>query len=297
LLAPAFSPRWSRLPARTRSPPKAFENRELSDAAIKLEAPIKTDAGKVTKTPAALRKNADAAFQQKDVRVGMLMLTQFVAAAPEDASSWLRLARAVRQLKARNDKEKALLTSRTAAAAYLAYRRASDRAVEADSRALLGDALADEKQWRPALDAMRLALEAHESADLRGRYERLKLEHGFRVLDYSIDSDAISPRACLQLSEALPGKGTDLSPFVAVEGQDKPAVSLAEKQLCVEGLKNGERYRITLRAGLPLTVHESRNRLSSPSSCTIASPWCASPARLTSCRAPASAASRCSASI
>ena len=40
-------------------------------------------------------------------------------------------------------------------------------------------------------------------------------------------------------------------------GQDKPAISSDDKQLCVEGLKHGERYAITLRAGLPSTVQEA----------------------------------------
>ena len=69
--------------------------------------------------------------------------------------------------------------------------------------------------------------------------------------------DSASPRACFQFSESLPGKRTDFSPFVNVAGQDKPAVSADGKQVCVEGLKHGERYSITLRAGLPSTVKET----------------------------------------
>ncbi len=38
---------------------------------------------------------------------------------------------------------------------------------------------------------------------------------------------------------------------------DKPAISANDKQLCVEGLKHGERYTITLRAGLPSVVRET----------------------------------------
>src|SRR6201999_1443819 len=45
-----------------------------------------------------------------------------------------------------------------------------------------------------------------------------------------------------------------------VEGQDKPAVTAEEKQLCIEGLKHGERYTITLRAGLPSSVKETLQR-------------------------------------
>ena len=242
---------------------KAFQRSDLDEAAIKLEAQIKSDAGTVTKPLATLRKDADLAFQRNDLRTGMTVLGQIVAVAPNDAANWLRLARTVRQIRPRDDKEKALLLDRASTAAYIAYRRARDPAIEADSLALLGRVLAERQQWRPALDAMRLALEKRESGDLRGFYERVRLDHGFRVLDYSVDSDAVSPRACFQFSEELPGKKTDFSPFVAVQGQDKPAISASEKQLCVEGLKHGERYQITLRAGLPSTVNETLPRSAS----------------------------------
>src|SRR5262249_28711497 len=57
--------------------------------------------------------------------------------------------------------------------------------------------------------------------------------------------------------EDLPSKRADFSPFVTVGGQDKPALSVQERQLCVEGLKHGERYDITLRAGIPSQVKET----------------------------------------
>ena len=236
---------------------KAFKQGELDDSAIKLEAQIKSDAGTVTKPAATLRRDADAAFQKNDFRTGMLVLGQLVSVAPTDAASWLRLARTVLQIKPRDDREKALLLDRASTAAYIAYQRASDRTLEADSLSVLGKSLADRQQWRAALDSLRLSLELHETAELRGQYERLRGEHGFRLLDYTIDSDAISPRACFQFSEELPGRRTDFSPFVAVAGMDRPAMSANEKQLCVEGLKHGERYSVTLRAGLPSVVKET----------------------------------------
>src|SRR5262249_54759831 len=111
--------------------------------------------------------------------------------------------------------------------------------------------------WRPALDALRVSLELREVAEVRQQYERLREDHGFRLLDYTVDSDAASPRACFQFSEDLPGKRTDFSPYVSVAGQDKPALSVQERQLCVEGFKHGERYSITLRAGIPWQVNET----------------------------------------
>ena len=239
---------------------KAFREEALEQAAIALEAQIRQDAGAVTQSAAQLQRQADAAFQKHDLRTGMVVLGALVTAAPQDAAAWLRLARAVRAIKPRDAHEQDFLLERAAAAAYIAYRRARDRDTEADSLALVGRLLAERQQWRAALDAMRLALTLRESADLRGDYERLRLAHGFRVLDTSVDADTESPRACIQFSEPLAGKRRDLSPFVAVSGIDKPALSVDEKQLCVEGLRHGTRYVITLRAGLPSLAHETLAR-------------------------------------
>jgi alpha-2-macroglobulin len=236
---------------------KPLKQSALDEAAIKLEAQIKSDAGAVTKPPAALKRDADAAFQKNDFRSGMLVLGQLVAVAPDDASSWLWLARTILQIKPRDDREKALLLDRASTAAYIAYVRAGDRALEADSLSVLGRALADRQQWRGALDAMRASLDLRETADLRGQYEKLRAEYGFRLLDFTVDADSIAPRACFQFSEELPGRRTDFSPFVAVAGMDRPAISTNEKQLCVEGLKHGERYSVALRAGLPSVVKET----------------------------------------
>ena len=236
---------------------KPFKQGALDEAAIKLEAQIKSDAGTVNKPAVALRRDADAAFQKNDFRMGMLVLGQLVTVAPDDASSWLRLARTILQIKPRDDREKELLLDRASTAAYIAYERAGDRNLEADSLSVLGRSLADRQQWRGALDAMRASLDLREMADLRGQYEKLRAEHGFRLLDFIVDADSISPRACFQFSEELPRRRTDFSPFVAVAGVDRPAISANEKQLCVEGLKHGERYSVTLRAGLPSVVKES----------------------------------------
>ncbi len=147
---------------------KAFKRSDLDDAAIKLEAQIKNDAGAVTKPAATLRRDADTAFQKNDFRTGMTVLGQLVTVAPADASNWLRLARTVLQIRPRDDREKALLLDRASTSAYIAYQRATARDLEADSLAMLSNTLADRKQWRPALDSMRLALDLRESADRRG---------------------------------------------------------------------------------------------------------------------------------
>ena len=236
---------------------KSFKRADLADAAIKLEAQIKAEAGQVTKPIAALRREVDAAFQRGDDRAGVQILGQIVAVAPDRTVTWLRLARDLRQLRPSDYSEKILLLERAAAAAYIAYQRSGNSTEEAESLVVIARTYADRQLWRPALDALRISLELSEVAQVRQQYERLREEHGFRLLDYTIDSDAASPRVCFQFSEDLPSKRADFSPFVAVGGQDKPALSVQERQLCVEGLKHGERYAITLRAGIPSQVKET----------------------------------------
>ncbi|MGM4891949.1 alpha-2-macroglobulin family protein [Tardiphaga sp. 839_C3_N1_4] len=235
---------------------KAFRRDDLADSAIKLEAQIKSEAGPVAKSAATLRTDADAAFKRSDFRAGLQTLGQIVAIAPDDSANWLRLAKTIFQIRPATSSETTFLRERAATAAYIAYQRAGNAGEEAEALAVLGRAMEERKLWRPALDALRLSLEMREVADVRGQYEKLRDDHGFRLLDYTVDSDSASPRACFQFSEEL-AKRVDFAPFLALAGSDKPALTSDEKQLCVEGLKHGERYNINLRAGLPSTVKES----------------------------------------
>src|SRR5438876_11435072 len=74
---------------------KAFKRDDLADAAIKLEAQIKSEAGPVSKSSATLRNDADAAFRRNDFRSGLQILGQIAATTPEDSGNWLRPARTI----------------------------------------------------------------------------------------------------------------------------------------------------------------------------------------------------------
>src|ERR1051325_155964 len=78
---------------------KAFKRDDLADSAIKLEAQIKSEAGPVTKSAATLRTDADAAFRAGNYRVGLQVLGQIAAVAPEDSANWLRLAKTIFQIR------------------------------------------------------------------------------------------------------------------------------------------------------------------------------------------------------
>ncbi|MBY0380709.1 MAG: alpha-2-macroglobulin family protein [Xanthobacteraceae bacterium] len=235
---------------------KAFRRDDLADQAVRLEAQIKTESGSVSKSAPALKADADAAFKRNDFRSGLVLLGQIATVAPQDSSNWLKIARTIFQIKPSDAREKTFLQGRASTAAYLAYQTAADKPSESEALAVLGKSLANQTLWRPALDSLRLSLDLRESADVREQYETMRTDHGFRLLDYSIDSDSASPRGCFVFSEDL-AKRTDFTPYVAVAGFDKPALTSEGSQLCVEGLKHGERYTVNLRAGLPSTVRES----------------------------------------
>jgi uncharacterized protein YfaS (alpha-2-macroglobulin family) len=234
---------------------KAFKRDDLGDAAIKLEAQIKSEAGAVSKSPATLRGDADAAFRRNDFRSGLQILGQIAATTPEDSGNWLRLARTIFQIRPQTSSEQIFFLERASTAAYIAYQRAGSQQDEADALAVLGKAFSDRQMWRPALDTLRLSLELREVADVRAQYEKLRDDHGFKLADYNVDSDSASPRVCFQFTEDL-AKRTDFAPFVTLAGTDKPALTSEDRQLCVDGLKHGERYNINLRAGLPSQVKE-----------------------------------------
>ncbi|HEX6831124.1 MAG TPA: alpha-2-macroglobulin [Methyloceanibacter sp.] len=238
-----------------QSAEKTFQDAALDDDAIKLEADLKDEAGTVEKPVITLRKDADAALRKGDLESAADIYVQIVSVAPNDAAAWRRLADLWIKIPTTDEDDGTTRYERATTASYIAYQRAGTASEEADSLVMLATAYGKRSEWRPALNALALALKLDETPELRTTYNSLREKYGFRVSNNSVDSDAASPRACFQFTESLP-KRTDFSPYVAVAGQDKPALSVDDQQICVEGLKHGESYSISLREGLPSTVGE-----------------------------------------
>jgi len=180
-----------------------------------------------------------------------------VAADPKSPEAWLGLAKALLAI-APDDKssERSDLPVNASGAAYRAYKLAADPAFKARALSVLGEAMQRRSYWRPAIDALKASLSLVEAADVRDAYEKLRTEHGFRMTDYSTDSDAATPRVCIQFSENLSRGQIDFSKFVAVNGRDPQAVTPEGSQLCIDGVEHGARYAIQIRAGLPSDVNE-----------------------------------------
>lgn len=239
---------------------KAFVDDELASQAVRLEQTIKKEgsAFAADKTAPVLRRNGEAMLGRGLANQALNVFAGAIAVEPGNPANWAGYARAALAVDPGNNwEEREKLQSRRLASAFAAYQRATSPADEAAALALLGQAYAAQEFWRPALNAYAASLRIKDDPSVRATYEPLREEHGFRILDFKVDSDAASPRVCFQFSDPLASGKVDFAPFVAVSGNANAAVSAENAQLCVDGLKHSERYAIVLRQGLPSAVGES----------------------------------------
>ncbi|MDB5594101.1 MAG: alpha-2-macroglobulin [Hyphomicrobiales bacterium] len=236
---------------------KAYVRDDLASNAIRLEEQLRKESPAAgTRTVEDLRSAALTSLP-RNPRAALAPLGTAISAAPRDAQSWLAYARVSRML-AQQETNNSWQWSRNAlAAAYVGYLRASMPKDEAEALALIGAVQNSQGSYRLALNAYRASLDLADDAALRATYEKLRAEQGFRIVAYKIDNDAASPRACFQFSEPLARGKVDFAPFVAISGSANGAISTEDQQLCVEGLKHGDRYSVVLRQGLPSSVGES----------------------------------------
>ncbi len=187
-----------------------------------------------------------------DVPAALSALTGALSIEPDNAELWIEMARAAGTVKG-----DANFTTKALLAAINGYDASRTAPVRAEALAQMGEALEAQENHRSAIDALKESLNLVASRTVQARYNDLQARWGFRVVDHSIDADAASPRACVQFSEELLKFGTDYSTFVTLNGAAPKAVEAKDKQICVEGLSHGQRYKLSLRRGLPSSVDES----------------------------------------
>ena len=240
---------------------KPYAREDLASNVVRLVDTLRKETAKIGakvkgKSGDQLRKDAAADVASKAFAEASQLLGAAVAADPKDAASWLALARLGAQADDAQADNRYEMVERGQTAAYAAFTRASGAPAQAEALAWLGNLFARHEAWRGAIDAYRASLARKDDEDTRKVYEDLREKYGFRILDYKVDNESSSPRACFNFSDPLARK-TDFTPYVAVSGAANAAISNEEQQICVEGLKHGERYAIVLRQGLPSAVGEN----------------------------------------
>ena len=240
---------------------KPFAREDMASDAVRLTETLRIATAAIGaqvkgKTPQQLLAEAARAVAGGDFNDAEKLAGAAITAAPKDPANWLAyagIAAAADDAKA-NDRYD--LVTRGATAAYAAYQHSTTPDAQAAALAVLGDLLARHEQWRPALDALKASPRpprlGRRAQDLRG----MRAEHGFRILDYKVDNESALP-ASASISPKRSRARPIFRPMSPWPASSNTAISNEDQQICVEGLKHGERYAIVLRQGLPSAVGES----------------------------------------
>ena len=251
------------LPALAEAKP--YDRPYLQQEAARYQKEIIRTAATADRPLADWIKDGVEAAKKDDWRAAYAAFGNAIALDPNSEQAWRNYAIALLRMDAK-DSETYEFPPKAKAAAYRAYQFAKDAKAEARALAVLAEALVKGEEYRPAINAYKESLRLNDHPEVRQAYMETREEYGFRVTDDEVDADTSSPRACLEFSEPLAKGRVDFSPFVSVVGMEKPAVTAEGSKICVDGLKHGETYEITIRAGVPSAVDEESLK---PSTTTI----------------------------
>jgi len=248
------------LPAIAQQAQPLFSHPVVSKDAERYESYIK-GAFKPGKQTARQQREAGLKVlaDNGDARVAARHLATAVVTDAKDTAAWTGLAKALLAMTPdpARPAERYSIPVNASGAAYRALETATNDRQRAEALAALGEALKARSMWRPAIEALAASVRLVNDDDVSTTLDALRAEHGFRVIDYKSESDAVEPRLCINFSERLPSAVGDLQKFVAVDGREPQNMTVEGQQLCIDGLEHGKRYEVQLRAGLPSTVGES----------------------------------------
>ncbi len=198
----------------------------------------------------ALLAASRQAWDQGD-RAGALLWTGAAVGVSDAPDLWTRYAYIALRLGDNASSGLRNAARRDAVPAALnGYLRASNAGVQASALQGLAEALEANGRGRDMIPALRLAQALQPREDIAADLDEAVGKYGFRVVDTRVDSDVAQPRICATFSEPLVQAGVDYDPFVRSEA-DNLIPSISGRDLCLDGVRHGERYRLTLRSGLP----------------------------------------------
>ena len=217
--------------------PADFRNAEALAREIGQRYPAPEDSTVPALVKAAMDAGADLAKAEL-LQGRIVMLTD----APD---AWLDLGRSY-LAQARDDWQYRRLAISAALNGVL---RADKPQMRATALNQLAEALEADGRGRVGIDMLKTSLALAPRQTTREQLARARAEHGFRVVDHTVSSDAAAPQFCAVFSEPV-AEGVDFEPYIRVVGEDLP-VEASDRQLCIDGMKHGKNYKVTLRSGLP----------------------------------------------
>ncbi|OWU76161.1 PAN domain-containing protein [Marinibacterium profundimaris] len=201
-----------------------------------------------------LLQGARASSQAGDPARAMRFIGMAVSVS-DRADLWTEYARLLLALDG-DSAEQRRFADRALRASANGYLRATSPGQGAAALIEMSEALERVNRGRDMIRALRLAQATQPRPDIDEALEEAIRQYGFRVADTRVDSDAAAPRICVEFSEELIRAGQDYAPFVGLD-DDRLAVVAEGQSLCLDGVEHGERYRFTLREGLPAASGET----------------------------------------
>ncbi|CUH79831.1 alpha-2-macroglobulin family protein [Tropicibacter naphthalenivorans] len=201
----------------------------------------------------------DAATQARAAgnMVDAINWTGAALAQSDDPAHWLQYANWSRDYAANTQgADKRKYFERALYAALNAYLRSDDDALMADALYGVALGLQEARRGRASMEPLRMAADLSPRADISEALDKAIGKYGFRVVEHSVEADNAAPQICAEFSEPLVRVGQDYAPFVRLP-DPRLAVTSDDQRLCVTGVEHGQRYTLTLRAGLPAASGET----------------------------------------
>ncbi|MFZ1640426.1 MAG: MG2 domain-containing protein [Candidatus Contendobacter sp.] len=236
----------------------AFEDTPLAVAAAQYLQLIR-DSRATGQPPATLPQQAEQQAARKDWTAAIASQETAIAAGADQAAAWLSLGQ-LWQNQAEHPKDddaRKRAQERTRQSAWNAYQAA--RAPFERARALfrLGELYDRDKEPKKALAAFREGLDLEDNPRIAKRYQELADANAFQIKGVEVESESATPKICLKFSDVLAkGRQVRYEDYLVIQPAIQPVVGAREQQLCVEGVRHGQSYTITARAGIPSAAGE-----------------------------------------
>ena len=168
---------------------------------------------------------------------------------------WTEYARLLLDIRTDNKIRRRDYEARAQDAAINGYLRAGPDGARVTALGVLAEALERRGRGRDMIPALRLASDIQPRDEILAALDTAIGKYGFRITDSSVESDTDAPRICAQFSEDLVKAGVDYGPYLRLP-EPGLVVQADERQLCIDGVEHGKRYRVTFRRGLPAASGE-----------------------------------------
>lgn len=140
----------------------------------------------------------------------------------------------------------------TMSAAFNALRTATTDAQRRNALVEIGGLLELRDEYDPAIAAYQAGSDLISDAALDERIAYLQQQYGFRAQWVDVYSDRDEPRACIEFTDPLPlQRSVDLNPYIRLDPAIPFELSIEGYRACLNGLRHGDNYTVTVLAGAP----------------------------------------------